>query len=165
MKNDPRENLVIPSANLLRVRLGVKSEADFEIDPEKLQQAEAALEALYESYPAWVTPDVDRMARLLTEMTGLSAKAQASHLEEIFDLAHNIKGQGLSFGYPLMTRIGESLCGFLRKKRAMDDATFRLIEAHIQAMQVVLRERIQDEKEPLAMQTVFALQAVGARLA
>lgn len=46
----------------------------------------------------------------------------------------------------------------------MDAAAFILIKAHIQAMQVVLRDRLQDEQDPLAKKLLSELSTIGARL-
>jgi len=164
MKDD-RENIqVIPPSNLLGAKLGVTGTTGAEMDMDALRRAEEAVAQLQESYPEWVGPDLDRMENLLKEVGSLSGEAQANHLREIFDIAHNIKGQGVSFSYPLMTRIGESLCDFLRTKKKPDAAALRLMEAHAQAMQAIIRDRLQDEKDPLAKKVVAELRAIGARI-
>ncbi|MCE2510881.1 MAG: Hpt domain-containing protein [Alphaproteobacteria bacterium] len=132
------------------------------MDAEILKRAEKAVEQLRKTYPEWVLSDVDRMASILEEAKTLSGEAQERRLEEIFSFAHNIKGQGTSFGYPLMTEIGESLCHFLRTPKKIDDEGFRLIEHHILAMRTVIRNRICNASDPLAVKTVSELRAAGA---
>lgn len=164
MGSNREDARALPSSDRLRAKLGLIGDMDVEMDMEALQRAEEAVAQLQESYSEWVGPDIQRMGALLKEAKALSGDAQAGLMEAIFDLAHNIKGQGLSFNYPLMTRIGESLCEFLRTQKKMDAAAFCLIEAHIQAMAVVIRDRIQDEEAPLAEKVVAELSALGGRL-
>jgi len=165
MEDDGDGIEIIPPSNLLRAKLGVTDDVGEEMDLEALQRAEEAVEELQDSYPEWVKPEVDLMASILNELKALSGEEQTKCLEEIFDLAHNIKGQGTSFGYPLMTQIGESLCDFLRTSKTMDGAAFQLIESHILAMQAVIRDRVCNEDDALGVKTVSELRAAGARLA
>ena len=165
MEDDNDDIEIIPPSNMLRIKLGVTGDVDEEMDLQALRKAEEAVAELHETYPEWVKPDVDRMACLLDESKTLSGEERENRLQEIFDLAHNVKGQGVSFGYPLMTQIGESLCDFLRAPKTMDGAAFQLVESHILAMQAVIRDRICDEDDPLAIKTVSELRAAGARLA
>jgi hypothetical protein len=55
---------------------------------------------------------------------------------------HNIKGQGASFGYPLVTRIGQSLCRLVAPGRALDEAGLKLAQAHLDALKLVLEKQI-----------------------
>lgn len=61
--------------------------------------------------------------------------------EEMHAIAHNIKGMGSSFGFPLMTQVGSNLCSYLRplgdKKAGID-----ILEAHLKAMDTILNNRI-----------------------
>jgi len=164
MGSKSEEVEIIPPSNHLRSKLGLIGNMQAEMDMEALRRAEEAVAQLQESYPEWVGPDVDRMEMLLKDAQGLSGEAKANSLRELFDIAHNIKGQGVSFSYPLMTDIGQSLCGFLRGMKKMDDAAFFLIKAHIQAMQVVIRDRLQDAEDPLAKKVLSELYAIGVRI-
>lgn len=65
--------------------------------------------------------------------------------EEMHALAHNIRGMGSSFGFPLMTRVGTTLCTYLR---ALDDdqqAVPDIVTAHLKAMDTILGNRIHGE--------------------
>lgn len=61
--------------------------------------------------------------------------------KEMHAIAHNIKGMGTSFGYPLMTEAGASLCTYLRGlgDRAADK---RIVAAHHSLMQSILEQKI-----------------------
>lgn len=64
--------------------------------------------------------------------------------EEMHAIAHNIKGMGSSFGFPLMTRVGSTLCTYLRPR---DDnrASVDIVSAHLKAMETILNNRILGE--------------------
>ena len=134
------------------------------MDAELLKRAEQAVERLRQTYPEWVMSDVNNMAALVKKAKTLSGEEQTACLDEIFSFSHNIKGQGTSFGYPLMTEIGESLCRFLRASKTVDKTTFSLIEHHILAMRAVIQNRICDADDPHAAKTVSELRAAGTKL-
>ena len=64
-------------------------------------------------------------------------------LERIAGLAHDVEGQGGSFGYPLMSVIGASLSGFCRATKRCGDDQLELIKTHIDAMQAVIANRLE----------------------
>ena len=58
------------------------------------------------------------------------------------EIAHNVKGQGSSFGYPLMTRVGDSFHRLVKTLETVDEGKLKLIEAHVTTMQTVLDKDI-----------------------
>lgn len=61
---------------------------------------------------------------------------------ELHALAHNIKGMGSSFGFPLMTRIATILCAHLRGDKGFGPPAATLVQACISAMSEVMTECI-----------------------
>lgn len=58
------------------------------------------------------------------------------------EIAHNVKGQGSSFGYPLMTRVGDSFHRLVKVLETVDDGKLKLLEAHVTTLQTVLEKDI-----------------------
>jgi len=72
-----------------------------------LARAEAAIAALRGAYRAQLASDVEQLFGLWGELeAGLD---QQEFLNRVHAVAHDIKGQGGSFGYDLATDIGASL--------------------------------------------------------
>jgi HPt (histidine-containing phosphotransfer) domain-containing protein len=120
-------------------------------------RAEAAVADLARNYTAWASADVATCAVHLAAARAASGEGRTEHVRDIHAVAHNIKGQGSSFGYPLMTRLGQSLCQLTRRKPAFSDADLDLAQAHIDAMKLVLAKEIQGDGGELG-------QKLGARL-
>ena len=53
-------------------------------------------------------------------------------------IAHDIKGQGGSFGYPLMSQIAASLCDFCRRTPNASATQLELVAVHADAMRSVM---------------------------
>lgn len=110
-----------------------------------LARAEAAVADLAKSYTGWATADVDKCAEFLAAARAAAPEARVACARDIHAVAHNIKGQGTSFGYPLMTRLGQSLCHLTRRKPGFDDGDLDLIGAHLDAMRLVLTKEIRGD--------------------
>ncbi len=57
-------------------------------------------------------------------------------------LAHNVKGQGTAFGYPLMTRIGDSLMRLVKAANVAAAPDLQVLGAHVSALETVLQHDI-----------------------
>lgn len=122
-----------------------------------LARAEAAVADLAKSYTGWALADVEKCVAILAAARAGNAADRVRHARDIHAVAHNIKGQGTSFGYPLMTRLGQSLCHLTRRKEDFSEADLDLIGAHIDAMRLVLAKEIRGEGGELG-------NKLGARL-
>lgn len=91
---------------------------DFEL-PDDLadmaDQAASALADMGEEYAVDACKDADRLLGF-AENARKAADEQAflAEMTEMFSIAHNFKGQGLTFGYDLVTLFGEALCELTR---------------------------------------------------
>jgi hypothetical protein len=109
-----------------------------------LARAQAAVADLAKSYVPNTIADLDRCAALLKSARE-AAGARAASVKDIYNIAHNIKGQGSSFGYPLVTRIGHSLCTLVRQERPFSDADLGVVQAHLDAIRLILAKDIKGE--------------------
>ena len=62
--------------------------------------------------------------------------------DRLTNAAHDIAGQGSSFGYPLMTQIGRSLEGLFKALSVADPRGLRLAVTHVAALRTVLEKDI-----------------------
>ena len=109
-----------------------------------LARAQAAVADLAKTYGPNTTADLDRCAALL-KAAREDATTRAASIKDLYNIAHNIKGQGSSFGYPLVTRIGHSLCTLVRQERPMTDADLGVVQAHLDALRLILAKDIKGE--------------------
>ena len=109
-----------------------------------LARAQAAVADLAKSYGPSTIADLDRCAALL-QTARADAGARAPSVKELYGIAHNIKGQGSSFGYPLVTRIGHSLCTLVRQEREFSDSDLGVVQAHLDALRLILAKDIKGE--------------------
>lgn len=120
----------------------------------RLARAEAAVADLAKSYVTWASADVEKCSEHLAVARSAQPGADIPEgavddrmiaVQALYTVAHNIKGQGTSFGFPLMTRLGDSLCRLTRNKRPVADSDLTVIQAHLDAMRLVLAQNIRGD--------------------
>ena len=98
-------------------------------------QAEAAVAALSASYYGQLTSDVKTLSEI---WEGLDQGVPvADVMARIQSLAHNIKGQGGSFGYDLVTSVGASLCDYIRNGERKSVDEMNIVHAHIKILKMI----------------------------
>ncbi|MBI2255882.1 MAG: hypothetical protein HYU58_14765 [Proteobacteria bacterium] len=135
----------------------------------RLARAEAAVADLAKSYASWASADVEKcaehlaMARATPPAANLPEGAVDDRMiavQALYAVAHNIKGQGSSFGFPLMTRLGDSLCRLTRVKRPFPDADLNVVQAHLDAMRLVLAQNIRGDGGALGDKLALRLETM-----
>ncbi|WP_395019466.1 Hpt domain-containing protein [Dongia sp.] len=109
-----------------------------------LARAQAAVADLAKSYGPSTLADLDRCASLL-KAARADLATRAASIKELYGIAHNVKGQGGAFGYPLVTRIAHSLCTLVRQERDLSDADLGVVQAHLDALRLIITKDIKGE--------------------
>ncbi len=108
---------------------------------DRLAQAEAAINALKGEYTEQLRTDADRLAEIFASLD--KAKPDPEILEDLFSVAHNLKGQAGSFGYDFVTSVAASLCDLLREQSGSADAqVLKFVEQHVQVVVQVVDKGI-----------------------
>jgi hypothetical protein len=128
-------------------------------------EAEAAIARLVESYPDLAEPDLAGAEAALA----VAVEGQVPRPDQFLRLhnfAHNLKGQGGSFGYPLVTRIAQSLCELVPDDigRVPPPTAVPLIRAHLEALRLVLAQRLTGDGGPVGRGLAARLAELGAAL-
>lgn len=103
--------------------------------------SEAVIQALSRQFeemlPGLVAAIVDDIVAL-----GRDGAERPAILARLRAAVHDLKGQGASFGYPLVTEFGMSLGHLLYRIRDIDDATMTRIVLHGDLLTAVATHRI-----------------------
>lgn len=128
--------------NRLKEKTAGLAPGNTSISPEALEEAEKALGKMSEDYPDWVSNIIGK----LQEQHGRcvdTPEMRRDCFEEINHMAHDMKGQGGTFGYPLITNFADSLYGFtVQRPGEITDNQVELIKSHLDAMRAVIRGRV-----------------------
>jgi chemotaxis protein histidine kinase CheA len=101
-----------------------------------------AAEDLIDNYQGWAVDDLTKLWKAYEESRNGGSPRD---IQKMFEIAHGIRGEGGSFGFQLISTIGDSLCKFLEGRKKLTRADSEVVKVHILAMRAVFR---QDLKGP-----------------
>jgi hypothetical protein len=76
----------------------------------------------------------------------------------IFEIAHDLRGQAGTFDYPLITRVGSSLCHFTDGLDYCDDRGLEVIRLHIDAMQAIVAASLRGDGGKVGQEIASGLE-------
>ncbi|HEX9792230.1 MAG TPA: response regulator [Kiloniellales bacterium] len=132
--------------NQIRQKIGAKAFTEaLYFDPLIVQAAERRIQALVGDYADWVKRYIKSMtdseSALKTDRE--SRQSNKKHIANINRIAHELRGQSGTFNYPLITKLSKSLYETtLEPDRPVTDDRKKLIDAHIDAIRTVFKNRI-----------------------
>lgn len=148
LRDDVRAIYFYPE-NRIRTKLGPNAVSrPVEFDPQVIRAMEARIQDLVGDYADWVGKHIDSMSQSLAKLTTAiePTKANRKHIVNINTIAQELHGQGSTFDYPLTTDFGKSLYdATVNTDMLITDNTRKLIEAHINAIATVFKNRIQGD--------------------
>jgi len=155
-KQQPIEIFMPP--NILKAKVGGSGG----LDSSAIKRAEAAIEELKEEFAGWLIEDVNRLTEM--RMT-YEAKMDTAALSDLYRAAHDLKGQATTFDFPLVARVASSLCKLTDDTSYGLDLPVQLIDAHVDAIKVIVRDGIKDTTNKMATVLAGELERqVGAYL-
>lgn len=90
---------------------------------------------------------------------------RAQHLKRVFHIAHDMRGQGGSFGYPLVTQICDHLCRFIDRTADFGEGEIQVLNVHLDALNLVIRQKMQKADTQQAQALLKGLELVHAKRA
>ena len=105
-----------------------------------------------------------RAARLVLENPGAEDADEREMLARIYTVAHDLTGQGSSFGYPLITRTGASLCRLLKGRQSVSEGEMALVETHLATMETIFEIGLTGSSVAIANPLIGRLEALVKRM-
>ncbi len=123
---------------------GGSGEGGGTISADALAAAQEAFDQAAEDYPDWVKPYIDELYEHFRRCVD-TPEQRLQHFAQVRRIAHDLKGQGSTFGYNLMTFFAASLYDFAFQEGEISDNHVELLKAHIDSMNVVIKDRIRGD--------------------
>ena len=125
-------------------------------DMAAIKRADEAMAGLQREFNQWITADVQALTAARARYA--KTKDQASR-DGLLRAAHDIKGQAATFHYPLIARVAASLSRMIGELPAGADIPLHLVDAHVNAIMVIHRNRLQDTSDKTAQALCTELDA------
>ena len=121
--------------NMLKAKVGTGG-----LSASMIKRAEAAIEELRGEFAAWIVDDVNR---LVERRDRYQEQSNPDTLGDLYRASHDLKGQASTFDFPLVARVASSLCK-LTDEMTSGELPLPLINAHVDAIKVIVREGVKD---------------------
>lgn len=158
-KPEKAEQLVefVHVQNRLRKKVGDGTQ----FDPIIFVRAKEVIKNLAASYMDVALQDVRELQNILKLAT--AARDPSQHMTTMYKLAHDVKGSGGSFGFPLISRVAESLCWFIEGMANPAETDFQIIKFHLDSLMIIVRKRIKGHGGDVGQLVAEGLEVVVAK--
>ncbi len=100
----------------------------------------------------------ESLDRINTSLKLLIADPGSIEAEKrIYELAHNLKGEGASFGYPAVSRVADLLCRVTEKPGRRSPRRLKVIRVQIDSLKAMVRENVKGSPHGIALEIIQEL--------
>jgi chemotaxis protein histidine kinase CheA len=126
------------------------------VDMAAMKRAEGALDNLKSEFSDWIAEDVKV---LLAARARFAEGPDDATRGALMRAAHDMKGQAATFNFPLIARVAGSLSRLIGELPEGQALSLGLVDAHVNAIQVIHRQGIQDTNDKMAQTLCAELDA------
>ena len=153
---------IINPPNTLKSKVKIGGPGAISMD--MIEKAEKVLAGLSDNYLDWVQEDLKNISAAFDELKA-GRGDQKKVLDSIFRMSHDMKGQGGSFGYNLMTAVGNELCRMIEKlPTPITPAHIEAIGVHVDSMKLIISQKIKGDGGKTGAAILAGLQKVSTKL-
>ncbi|MBI4970179.1 MAG: response regulator [Rhodospirillales bacterium] len=129
-----------------------------EMPKDLLDQAEKQLERDALDFAQWAANYIAKLTHLMNEAK-TRAVGRRKDFDEINLIAHELRGQGGTFGYPLISTFAKMLYDYTLPGCREDDNSLEIVKSHVDSMRAVIRDRVSGDGGQLGKDLLAALKA------
>lgn len=123
-----------------------------------LKGAGLRIEALTADFTKYLREEIDRLAKAVIEAETDAAKRVAI-VETVHTIFNDLRGNGGTYGYPLVTEVGDSACRFIKDMAHWGAPQLAILRAHTDAMRAIMAANITGDGGPIGRQLMTGLKA------
>jgi len=135
------------------------------VDTAMLEKAEALIANLQGDFVVWVQDDLKKLQQYFDSAAALTPAERGHAMQEVFGVLHDMKGQGGSFGYPVITQIANTLCRFMESQTEFGPQEMEAVLVHINALRLVVAERLSGDGGTKGQKLLKGLELVLQKFA
>ncbi|MGY6627492.1 MAG: Hpt domain-containing protein [Oceanicaulis sp.] len=122
-----------------------------------MARAEAAIEGLSQNFRAWLEEEVVKLEALMRTARTDGLKGETG--EALFTCAHDLRGLGSTYEYPIITRIASSLSKLIELPEQRAAAPVALVDAHVGAIRAAILQNVRKDTDPIGKALAEELEA------
>jgi Hpt domain len=158
------DHIVIHPRNLLKAKAVVMTDGPAILDETAVLRAEKALLGLSGHFNGWMEDSTRQLAQAWEKLR--EADSGGRGREELFRIAHDMRGQAATLGFPLAGRVAASLCTVLEAIPGGLDGRLisTLVDKHVDAVKAITREGVTKAKNPIGDVLAQELEALTEKI-
>jgi CheY-like chemotaxis protein len=123
-----------------------------------LQAADEHLQRKGLEFHDWALGYLATLSSICERALEQTVDQRARHFKNINLLAHELRGQGGTFGYPIITSVGEMLYKMTQAPCPTEDRAVTVIKAHVDTMRTVFRDKVTGDGGEIGVQLMQDLK-------
>jgi CheY-like chemotaxis protein len=128
--------------NRLRDKIAGLNRGPLVIDPKIVKKAESQLDRMVGDYSEWVKGSLMQLRSACVRAKASDIRKREQYMVIINRIALDMRGQGTTFGYPLITEFAKSLYESTLAVDDVEDTMLNFIKDHINAISAVIRDQV-----------------------
>lgn len=130
------------------------------IDGVWLDAAEKSMSNARFDYLEAVNEDMARL-QAAYEAALKDPAGRVQRIQELYAIVQTIKGQGSSFGYPLISNVGAQLARFIEDcGDSMTDPQMEGVKVHVETLRLIMQQKMEGDGGPMGQKIVAGLALV-----
>ncbi len=156
MPSDKPKVEFIDNPNPLRAKVKVKSGVD---PSELIAKADESVRKLGDEFEAIFDESVKELVSAMAEVRE-SGMTRERGLIRMRKLLHDLRGQAGTFGYPLVSHVGDSACKFIDLTEDVTATEVEVLGMHIDALKAINQAKIKGDGGPVGQELMSGLRKV-----
>ncbi len=136
---------IINPPNMLQIKIGGPISGG---DLHLIEKAEEAMKDLRSDFGAWLEEEVTKLEAAGKAVRSAGLKGDEG--EQLFIRAHDLRGLGTTYEFPIITRLAKSLTKLIDMPEKREVASKGLALAHVDAIRAALSQNIRDTDDTVA---------------
>ncbi len=128
---DKQKIEIVKAPNTLQTKVGGKLPA---VDEDAIARAEKALENLKTEFAQWIDEDIEKLDAARKAVAEQNASNES--VEHLKLTAHDLKGLGQTYDFPLVARLASSWYNLLENLPVEVNLPKELLDAHVEGIRV-----------------------------
>lgn len=151
MENNKKYGVIAPRNDLQKLIGGPLKP----LDERHIANLQAAMESFASGMDDWIRTDLERLVRARNSF--LQHNQSADHIDKLRLAAHDLKGLGTTYGFPLVSIIADALCKAIEMSLEKGALPEDLVNAHVDALRAVVNLNMRDHENGPAAELLRGL--------
>ena len=108
------------------------------------------------NFDEWLNTEITRMESAMSAVQ--SQGRNEDNMEALYHRAHDLKGLGATYGYPIISQIAGTLCRLIDSADRRMSAPMSLVGVHVEAIKAAARNGIRTDDDPVGKALVLELE-------